>query len=336
MVLLAPDANTGGDSSIPSDANEQVDSSSTEQAVEQAEESTDEQSETSETEESATEEQAEGTDTAEEQQSVEKEVETVETVKAELDKPEDAQLQFHKHPRFQEIIKEKNAVKQEFDSVKPLVEQSKALNDFLAQNQIPAAELQNLLQYAQLLRTNPEKAFDMMEPTYEQLATMVGKRLPADLQAEVATGSLSEERAIEIARARGGQTYQNWRQQAQQQGQTQNAEQVVMQSIQSWSQMKQNADPDFKPGSPLWEQVDLRIKSAPRFQNAQDTLAGTEKAYNEAKAFMAKLQPRTVVQGRKAPQSKATAANNTGVIRSAEDVMKAIKAGVKPHQMRYS
>jgi hypothetical protein len=110
----------------------------------------------------------------------------------------------------------------------------------------------------------------------------------------------------------------------------------VSETIRSWASTKQTVDPDFKQGTPLWEQVDLRISNQPPYKNAQEAMAGSEKAYTEAKAFMAKLQPRVVKQVKQPLKSKQSATTNNVVMRTAEDVMKAVNAGIKPHQMRYS
>ena len=65
-------------------------------------------------------------------------------------------------------------------------------------------------------------------------------------------------------------------------------------------------------------------------------MKGCEQAYQESKAFMAKLQPRSP-QRRAKPglQSRQTSGNGNVVIKTAEDVARAIQRGVKPNQMRY-
>jgi hypothetical protein len=217
-----------------------------------------------------------------------------------------------------------------------LVEQARVTNEFLRDNQITPQEYQSALQYLSLLRKDPAQAYAMLKPTYDQLALMQGERLPADLQAEVAAGTLAQERAVELTKARATTQYQQWRQQQGQQGQQDMAIQQVSSTIQSWAQTKQSIDPDFKPGTSLWEQVDLRIKSAPAFRNAAEAQAGSEKAYTDAKAFLGKFAPRVVTPVKKAPVSRANAGNNSVVMKTADDVMNAIKNGIRPNQMKYS
>lgn len=330
-LLLAADANTGGDSSQSPDVKEQA-SSPVEQAEEQVEESTEEtQDDASPSEEAATEETTE-------EQTPEEQTETEEVVEAEktIDKPEDEKIPFNTHPRFKELVQEKNQYKQEVEITKPLAEQAKVTNEFLRDNQITPQEYQSALQYLMLLRKDPVQAFKMLQPTYEQLATLSGERLPADLQAKVASGILSNEDAVELSKARAQQTYAQWRGQQQQTAGQQSQVELVGSTIGTWASTKQSIDPDFKPGSPLWEQVDLRIKSMPVFRTPQEAMAGSEKAYTEAKAFMTKFSPRTTPAVKPALKSRPANSANHVVLKTADDVMNAIKAGVKPHQMRYS
>ena len=334
IALLAPDANAGtGSSSVP-DANEQNSSSAEQTEQQTAEEVAEETTETAVSEETVSEETVE--ETTENQTSEEQVEEQVEETAEELDKPEDAKLDFHKHPRFKEVVQEKNQVRRELDEVKPLVDQAKVTNDFLRDNQISREEYQSALTYLSLLRTDPSAAYRMLQPTYEQLALLAGERLPADLQAEVAAGTMPAERATELARMRAQQTYQNWKGSQQQQLQQGTQMQQVQATVQNVVQTKQSTDPDFKPGSPLWEQVELRIKSMPVFQTPQAAQQGIEKAYTEAKAFMGKFAPRTGKPNQQALRSRPTN-HTTGVaVKTAADVMKAIAAGAKPHQLRYS
>jgi hypothetical protein len=64
--------------------------------------------------------------------------------------------------------------------------------------------------------------------------------------------------------------------------------------------------------------------------------AGTEQAYKESKAFLQQFVPRTTVAVKKAPVSRTVSGNQSTVMKTAEDVMRAVNAGVKPSQMKYS
>lgn len=256
-----------------------------------------------------------------------------------VDKEGDDTLPFNAHPRWKELVGEKNEYKQTIEQLKPAVEQARALNEFLAQNSIPPAEFQAALQYMQALRSDPAKAFAMIKPTYERLAGFTGERLDADLQTEVAAGTLLPERGAEIQRARAQQQWNQWRQQSVQQTQQSGSATIVRQAINGWQQLKTQSDMELKEGTPLWEQVNLRLNAMPPFQSAEQAWQGAEKAYNESKAFLGKFQAKPKpVQGRRPPQSQATSQTNRMVIKDANDVVKAMIAngGRAPSNIRYS
>ena len=255
-----------------------------------------------------------------------------------LDKPEDKDLPFHKEPRFQELVAQKNEARQQLEAVKPLADQARALQDYMTSNGIPPQELQAFLEYATLKRTNPQLAFERLQGDYNALALMNGASLPPDLQAEVAAATMSPERAKEIARLRGQTQYQSWQQQNGQMNQQQQQVQMIQAASSQWTQNKQIADPDLKPGSNLWQLVQDKINAQPPFRSPQEAYAGSEKAYTDAKAFLAKLQPRQVVPSRRVNQHRNSSANEEVVVKTAEDVTKLFIAngGRRPTRIKYA
>lgn len=338
-ILRSPDDNTGGDSSTSSDATGQ-DSSTAQQSEQQADEG-EEQTDSDEGDGEETDTNATGNEQADDQQESQQQQETDQQSQAApiVDKQGDEKLPFNTHPRFRELIAEKNAARQEVESLKPQAEQAKVLQDFLRDNNISLQEYQTALQYLSLLRKNPTEAFNMIKPTYEQLAMYTGERLPEDLQAKVAAGTLDPNDAKLIAQAQAQQRYSQVQQQWNQQGQQLQQTDLISSTMnQVWLPSRQAVDPDLRPGTPLWEQVNLRVTAAQAsWRNAQDAMAGCEKAYTESKAFMKQFQPRAAARQQKSGlQSRQTSGNGNVVMKTAEDVARAIQHGVKPNQMRYS
>jgi hypothetical protein len=253
-----------------------------------------------------------------------------------VDKPEDEKLQFHKHPRFQELITEKNLAKQEVEKAKPLVEQATAINDFLRTNNITTQEFSSALQYLQALRNDPVKAFQMLKPTYEQLAQFSGEVLPPDLQAKVAAATMSLEDAQELAKARAQTNYSKVREQWQQNGTQQGTQSVVTQAIGLWQNTKMQLDPDLKEGTDLYKLVNDKIAAMPKFQTPEQAMAGCEKAYTDVKEFFKKYAPRKVTSQQRAPlSSRHSASGNKRVFKTAEEIARFIGGGGKPEQIQY-
>lgn len=351
MVLRAPDANTevgGTSSSSPDDKGAasstavQSDANAGKPTAEQTAEVATTESSTEVENENPFETPVEGGEERTEQAATEAEVEQTE-VQVPLDKPEDEKLPFHKEPRFQELVKEKNQYKQELDAVKPLAARAKVLDDYVIQNNIQPAQLQSALEYLRLLNTDPAKAYEMLKPTYEQLSQFTGDRLPADLQDRVAAGTLDAELAKEIAQGRGNKQWQTAQQQMQGQTAAQRAEFAIQGSIDAWASATMAKDPDLKPKAPgavdgKWEYVDMKLRSLRQAnppKTPQEAVALTEQAYTEANKFFGvhRVQ-RPIVK--KTIQSNNNSQNASAVVKTAEDVTRAIISGKRPHQLKYS
>lgn len=250
------------------------------------------------------------------------------------DKDGDDKLPFNTHPRWKELIEEKNGYKTQIETLRTDAEQARSLNGILRQYNIRNDEFENAIKYLIALRTDPRQAAAMLKPTWEQLGMLTGDILPADLQAEVAAGTLTPERAKQIAEAQGQQRWQQWRGQNGAQAQASDMQSVVNQTTSMWEQTKIGLDPDFKPGSALYKQVALHL-GVMKAGDAQQAHANCEKAYKQAKEDLAAFVPKPV-PSRRPPQSRPQPVNNGAVMKDAKDVVNAIKAGIRPGQMRYA
>jgi hypothetical protein len=326
------DVKLSEDSSVSQDVNTTEESST--QIAEDVK-----QEDGSESSTEATGEETQAEDQKETQQVDEKQDEQkVDESKLVFEKPEDKDLPFGKHPRFQEVIAEKNTFKQELETLRPQAQRIAALDGFMQQNGIQGAQLQRALEYLRLVNTDPEKAADLIEQDYKQLATATGRVLPADLQEKVAAGVLDPELAKEIARGRGQRSYQEYRGQATASQQSMQLVQAVDGTIGQWAQMKAQTDPDLKPGTAKWKMLDLAIKDA-RAQNPamlpQAAMSLVERLYKEVNDTLAPLAPKKTVT-RPKPKEAASAASASQVIKTPEDVTRAVLRGMRPHQLKYS
>jgi hypothetical protein len=334
MVLRAPDVNTEVASSEASDVKGEESSTQEKDVKEQSEEEIVKSLSQEKADDKTKDVDAEASaDTGEEEQADDQQNSQQEEEQEQETKTEEAVP----YTRFTEVNAKKVELEQQYESVKPLVEQARTLNEVLSTNQIPPQEFQAALQYMIALRKDPAAAYAMLKPTYEQLAQMVGDILPEDLQAKVAAATLSVEDAQEIARGRGQQHYSQVQKQWQQHGQQQNIGNVINQATQLWVSSKQQNDPDLKPGSDLWNQVDLNLKSLTPPQDAMQAQQNCETAYKNAKALFAKFQPRQAAPAKRSPSSKGIVGNNgNAVLKTPMDALNAVKAGLRPNQVRYN
>lgn len=357
LQFLSPDANTDSTSSNESDANGE-DSSTQEQDDKQesgeepppeGDESQDDQTDEEDETEDKGDESSDEADGADDQEEKGQEQQQ-EEAPAVVDKPEDEKLEFHKHPRFQELIQEKNAVRQELESLKPLAERTKILDDYVAKNNIRPEQLTNALEYTRLINTDPMKAYELLKPVFNQLATYAGDVLPVDLQEEVTAGTLPVQRAKEIAQARAQRQYADWQGQNRGQTQQQQQEQQIQGSIDAWAKTKMQTDADLRPkqnGQPdgKWEYLDMKLRSLRQANppaTSQKAIELVEQAYAETQKFFKRFKVTANGKQQKPPlRSSQNNQNTTGVLptdpnKATAAIVAAVLSGKKPHQMRYA
>lgn len=330
-LLLTPDGNTDGGSSSSSDGNG-AESSTAEQDGNNAAEGEEQEASQSEgnTEESS--EQGTGEQEAGDQENNQQEGEGEQEA---ADKKE--KEKFIPRERFDEVNTKYVTTEAKVKQLEPLAQQATVLNDYMRDNNISTQEFQSALVYLRNLKNDPAAAFAMLKPTYEQLAQLNGEVLPADLQAEVAAGTLALERAKEIGKARAQTGYQQARTQWQQSGVQQQVGDVIGQTTQLWIQTKQSIDPDFKNGTPLFQQVDWILQSLPAANNAVERMQRCDEAYKKAKEFLGQNRKAPVAaQGKRPPSSQQRSTNGNAVLKTDADVIAAMKAGLRPNQVSYA
>lgn len=149
---------------------------------------------------------------------------------------------FHKHPRFQQLLRERNTFKQDAGRYDNTVK-------FLEANNLGAEEAADVLVAAALAKTDPAKCWEQIKPWVQQVLVAAGEVLPPELQQRVTAGEMSREAAVELSRAKARansyQTQQSFREQQEQRRQQEAHGQAIVGAAQSWEQERRLKDPNF-------------------------------------------------------------------------------------------
>lgn len=167
---------------------------------------------------------------------------------AEPDDENFTDVPFHKHPRFQQLLKERNSFKTE-------AAQFQNVQKFMDTNGISSEEAAEGFTIMALMRSNPQKAWEMLKPHVQNLLVAAGEVLPDDLAQRVQAGELSPAAAFEVSRSRAlvqtVQTNQSFQeQQAERQRQMEQA-QSLYNTASDWQADRERKDPNFKAKFPL-------------------------------------------------------------------------------------
>lgn len=205
-----------------------------------------------------------------------------------LTEDEIAKLPFHKHERFQQLVRERRDAVETVEKTKPLVQQAEQLNTFCRSNNVTPGQLKEALEFVALLNSDPAKAAKQLEPVMQQLQQFTGDRLPTDLATEVDEGKLTPERAKEIAHYRSSTTFNSQRTEQQRQ---QQFVQSVMQAGEDWQRAKRVSDPDFESKFELINDRFNRLLAATEVKSVADVTALLEKAHGQITAETKKFTP---------------------------------------------
>lgn len=102
---------------------------------------------------------------------------------------------FHKHPRFKQLIIERNGLRQD-------AERHRNVQNFLDTHALGSDEAANALVIFAQAKTDPVGAWAAIKPWVQELLVAAGEVVPADLQARIDKGELAIDTAMEISRER--------------------------------------------------------------------------------------------------------------------------------------
>lgn len=149
---------------------------------------------------------------------------------------------FNKHPRFQELIRERNSFKEDAGRYRNV-------QAFLDNSGMSADEAADGLTIMALAKTDPSAAWARMKPFVQKLLIAAGEVLPDELAQRVQKGELTQEAAFELSRSRAQVSSVETRtsfaqQQADRRQQTQLANDLVS-TANSWEKDRFIKDPNF-------------------------------------------------------------------------------------------
>ena len=189
---------------------------------------------------------------------------------------------FHKHPRFQHLLREKKAA--EVDAVR-----YRNVESFLERSNLDASEAADGLEIMGLAKTDPVTAWERIKPWVEKVAVAAGVIMPPDLQEKVQQGVMTREAAVEVSKARAQvQSVQSREQLAAQQAQVRaqrDGQQAIISAATSWEADRQAKDPNFAAKLPaLQREIAYLHSTEGRPNTPQGVKEQCERAYKAVNA----------------------------------------------------
>ncbi len=252
---------------------------------------------------------------------------------SEATEADDADLPFHKHPRFQQVIKERASYKQELESVKPDAEEWRAVRTYMTTNNLTNDEVAKGFEIMAAMKNDPIRGRDMLSQYWNNLQAFAGEVLPQDLQQRVNNGEVTDEVATELARRRHEAEFlrqqqqdQYQRQQAQYAAQQQASHQQMLRgAVMEWESGIKTRDADYSVKQPfLMDKVRAAV-AAQQPKTSQEAVALVEQAYREVNESLKRFGPQR--QAAKTVRSDTSSANVAPQPKSLRDAVRLAAAG---------
>lgn len=224
---------------------------------------------------------------------------------------DDSKLPFHNHPRWKQVIQER-------DTYKGAAVQLNQVFQYMAQNNLSSQEVEKGMEIMALMKNNPLAALEALRPHYDGLRQFAGEALPQDIAHKVQEGFIDRETAVELAKQRNQAAFlaqQQHRQQQQQveylqQQQLRQHSESIASTVNSWESQMKTRDPDYSHKSSLINDRVRVLLTQYQPRTPQEAVQLAEKAYADVNASLGGLSPRRQPM-RSVGSSSSSASNAT-------------------------
>lgn len=219
---------------------------------------------------------------------------------------------FHKHPRFQEVIRQRNGFREDAGRYQNVV-------GYLNENNLTSDEAANALATFAKAKIDPAGAFAELKPWLQNLLIAAGEVMPDDIKSRVDKGEITADVGVELSRERAKSKSHETRQgfEAQRQVRTSQTNLVteLVTTAHSWEADRRVKDPNFAAKEPLLlREVAFLQQQEGKPKDKAGVLAQLKKAYDAVnKSFR---PPAPVAQQQKKPAIKPVRGGTvTGTVR---------------------
>lgn len=157
---------------------------------------------------------------------------------------------FNKHPRFQQLLRQRDTFKQGNDRYENVVR-------YLDDQGLSGEEAAEGLELMGLMKTNPAEAWKRLRPTLEKLLVAAGEVPSPELMQRVQAGELTQAAALEISRERATvrsmEARRTFETESGERRQTREAQEAGLRAVSDWENDRAIKDPNFAAKRPALE-----------------------------------------------------------------------------------
>jgi hypothetical protein len=237
---------------------------------------------------------------------------------------------FHKHERWQQMLRENRELKKNASDpeAKAKADQFEALVAQLSKAGISVNELGYGVELMRLMRHDPTKAFESLQPFMTRLAQHVGAAIPEDLQKQVEMGAITEAAAVELSKARSERAFlQSQLRDRDEQELTESNNRSITErktAIQAWEKTWRTSDPDYQKKQPfVKDKLHALIQTRGIPKTPEDAVAMAQEAREAIDKQLGSVVPR------KQERRVVTGGDTSQVQPKPKTMAEAVRAGLE-------
>jgi len=242
-----------------------------------------------------------------------------------------SKLPFNKHPRFRELVKEKNTYKAQMAGYEADAKQYRDIQSFMQTNSLTAQEVVEGFEIMAQMKSDPAKAREALLKRMELLELATGHKLPTDLEEKIDQGYIDRETARDLHQQRVGaerkaqlaQSQLDRRSQEDQRNQVNS----MASAVSAWEQATKSSDPDFDLKAELVkDRVRAHVASHGMPKNTEEALKLSKDSYEAVTQTLLRMR------GDRTPMRTAVGGKTNGSVapepKNLLDVIRRASAGV--------
>lgn len=116
--------------------------------------------------------------------------------------PDDSKLPFHNHPRWKEVIGQKNALADQVKDLTPAAEQFSKIETFMNEHRLSHEEVGEGFIIMAMIKNGDPRGLQKLDEYRDRLAEAIGEKIPKDIQDQIDSGAITEDAGKELSRTR--------------------------------------------------------------------------------------------------------------------------------------
>jgi hypothetical protein len=196
----------------------------------------------------------------------------------------DQKLPFHNHPRWKEVVSERDAYRSDAGEYRKIT-------DYMSSNGLSTSEVTEGFQIMALMKTNPVEAHKKISEYKAKLDVYVGESLPEDIQEKLRDGFVDKDTAKELAVLKAEKNLHEQRRQHEVQQQAEQASKGIYDAVVNWEQQMKVKDPDWSAKKELVTDQAKLLLASEKPSTPEEALALVERANSIIKERLSRFAP---------------------------------------------